>query len=632
MLDALRRGSAGWVAKILLSLLIMSFAVWGIADVFTGFRQGSLATVGSTEISAPEFNRVFQNELEGLSAQYGKRINIEDARREGVDRFVLNKLIGQAALREHARSLNLGMSKDQVAAQLKNDEDFFGPDGKFSKDGFDNLLRNLGLSESRFLELRKDDELRRQLSTAMLAATVTPKTMVEISHAWKSETRSLEFFKIDADKSVPVPEPDEAKLKTFYEDQKAQFMTPEYRKYTALVATLDELKKDAVITDDEVKASYTDTKADYDKPERRRIQQIAYKDKVAAQAAREALTKGGKNFMQAAKDAGAKESDVNLGMLTKKQMIDPKIADAAFTIARDTVSDVIEGRFATVVLRVIEIETGDESTFEKVKDKVRDRLARTKAGVLIQERADLVEEGRNAGKTLKDLGESLKLKVFDVAQSDRDNKSADGKTALDLTSAPSVIATVFQTAPGSESEPIQLGNEGYAWIDVTSVEVPKLKPYADVAADLKAAFLDAEKNKLVKAFADKLTERAKAGEDFAKIAADAGGKVEKLDDILRNTSPPGLTQEAVELAFVLANGAVASSETTDRATRNILKVVKITPPAAPAKAEEDKITGELQRNLQNDLLIAYVSTLQDKLGVTINEAEFKRVTGADVAP
>ncbi len=632
MLEALRRGSAGWVAKILLSLLILSFAVWGIADVFTGFGRGSLAKVGTTEITATEFNRVLQNEIEGLSAEYGKRITVEDARREGVDRFVLNKLIGQAALREHAQVLKLGMSKDLVASNLKADADFAGPDGKFSKDGFDNLLRNLGLSEARFLQLRKDDELRRQLSSAMLSATVTPKAMVDITHGWRNETRSLEFFKIDAAKAVTVPEPTEDKLNAFYDEQKTAYMTPEFRKFGALVATIDDLKAEAVITDEQVKASYADTKHEYDKPERRRIQQIAFKDKAAADAAREALIKGGKNFMDVAKEMGAKESDVNLGLLSKTQLIDPKIAEAAFKVERDAVSEVIEGRFATVILRVIEVQTGEESTLDKVKDKVRDRLARGQASDLLQKRADLVEEGRNAGKSLKELGQELKLKFFDVAQSDRDNKTADGKTALDLTSAPSIIATVFQTAPGTESEPVQLSSEGYAWYDVTSVEEPQQKPLADVKDEVKAAFIAAEKSKLIKEFADKLAERAKAGDDFAKIAAEAGGTVEKLDSILRNTSPPGLTQESVEFAFVLPSGGAASAETTDRGTRNVIKVVKITPPGAPSKADEDKLTAEIQRNLQNDQLIAYVSTLQDKLGVTINEVEFKRATGADVAP
>jgi len=69
MLDALRRGASSFLAKLLLGLLILSFGVWGIADVFTGFGRGNVATIGDTDITVPEYDRVLRMELEGLSAE-----------------------------------------------------------------------------------------------------------------------------------------------------------------------------------------------------------------------------------------------------------------------------------------------------------------------------------------------------------------------------------------------------------------------------------------------------------------------------------------------------------------------------------------------------------------------------------
>ncbi len=632
MLEALRRGSTGLIAKLLLALLIVSFGIWGIADVFSGVSRRALATVGDVEIQNTEFSRVFQTELDGLSVENNRRITTEEARSQGVDRFVLNKMIGQAALKEHAQMLQLGLAPEKVVENLKKDENFFGPDGKFSRDGFDELIRRLGLTEGQFLKLRKEDELRRQLSGAILAATVAPKAMTDVQHAFKNETRSLQFFKIDAAKAVTIPDPDEAKLKAYYDANKGQFMTREFRKFAALLATVTELKKEVTVTDDELKASYADDKATiYDKPERRRLQQIAFKDRAAADAAREALTKGGKNFMDVAKDTGAKESDINLGKLSKKQLIDPKIAEAAFKLERDAISEVVEGRFATVLLRAIEIETGVESTFEGSKDKVQDKLASKKARDSLLQKVDLVEEGRNAGKTLKELAETLKLKLVEVAATDADSKTPDGAAALDHPNAAAIVKAVFRTSPGAESEPIELGNDGYGWIDVVSIDAAKERPLAEVTADLKTAVIDDEKSKALKAYADKMVDRAKTGEDFEKLAVEAGGKTETLDDLQRTTSPPGLTQEAVERGFALALNGATSAETVDRASRTIVKVVKITPAAAPSTAEQDALTTALKRELENDTLISYVTALQDKLGVSINEAEFKRITGADAA-
>jgi len=629
MLEALRRGATGIVAKILLGLLIVSFGVWGIADVFTGFSRGTVATVGGTEITPTDYERVLRTEIDGLSAETERRITMEEARKEGIDRLVLSKMIGQTALREYAAEMNLGLAQDAVVDGLINDPGFAGPDGKFSRGDFENLLSRLGMSESQFLALRRDDDLRQQFSSAVLSSTVAPEAMIAIENAYKNETRNIEFFKIDAAK-ITVPEPDEAKLLAYYNENKAGFMTPEFRRYNVLAAAVSDLKKEVTITDEELKASYESEKDTYDTPEKRRVQQIAFKDRASAETARAALDKGTKNFMDVAKEVGAKESDVNLGMVAKSQLIDPKIAEAAFNLDRDAISEVIEGRFATVLVRVIEIEPGRQSTFEETKEKVRDKLATSRATTLLQERIDLVEEGRNAGKTKKDIAAELKLRFIEVAAADKDGKAPDGTAVLDLPTPERISRLVFRTEPGTLTEPVEIGSDGYAWVEVISVDPPKEKPFETVKAEVRTSFMDSERRRLVKEFADKLVARINAGEDLAKVAAEAGGTPDKMETVKRNLVPPGLTQEAIDVAFSLPEGSAGSALTVDRGTRTVLKVTKISPAGELSQADRDRIVGELRRGLQNDLLIAYVTSIQDRLGVSINDKEVARVTGADV--
>ncbi len=630
MLDALRRGSTGLVAKLLLGLLILSFAVWGIADVFTGYSRGAVATVGDAKISVTDYDRVLRAEIDGLAAETEQRLTMEDARKQGIDQLVLSKMIGQTALKEYAREINLGLSSDRVVQNLFTDPGFAGPDGKFSRSGFNDLLSRLGMSESMFLSLRLDDDLRQQFSSAVLGATVVPQAMIDIENTYKNETRDIEFFKIDAAAKVTIPEPDDTKLQAYYNDNKASFMTPEYRKYNVIFATASDLKKDVVVTDEELKASYESEKETYDTPEKRRVQQLAFKDKASAEAARDALVKGTKNFMDVAKDNGAKESDVNLGMVAKTQLIDPKIADAAFKIARDDISEVIEGRFATVLIRVIEISPGRESTFEETKEKVRDKLATAKATTLLQEKVDLVEEGRNAGKTKKQIADELKLRLIEVAAGDIAGKSPEGKPVLDIPTPELVTRLVARTEPGTLTDPIEIGSDGYAWVEVLSVDPPKEKPFDAVKAEVKTAVIDSERRTKVRELADTLVERLKAGEDFAKVAADGGGQPDKVETVKRNMVPPGLTEEAVDSAFSLPLNGAGSALTVDRGSRVVMKVLKITPAGELPAADKDKLVTALRRGLQNDLLIAYVASLQDRLGISINDKEVARVTGADV--
>lgn len=628
MLDAMRRGAQGWVAKLLFALLIVSFGIfWNVSDVFRGFGRGAVAKVGDQEITVTEFQRAFQNQIRGITLEGGERLTTEQALMLRLDRQALDQLIAQAAVKNHAERLGLSLSDETLAEGVRTDPDFAGPDGKFSRLGFDGLLRQLNLTEHGFLALRRDDEVRAQIIDALSSAIAVPKPMIDDLHAYREETRTIDIVQIDRNK-VSVAEPDEAKLRETYEADKSSYMTPEYRKAAVLVLSTEMLKSEIALTDDELKAYYTEHKATYDKPELRRLQQIAFKDKAAAEAARAEIIAGKKNFLDVAKEQGATESDVNLGLLSKDKLIDPKIAEAAFALERDKLSEPIEGRFATVLVRAIEIDPGKESAFDEVKEQVRDKLAGERAGALIQERYDLVEEGRNAGKTLKEIGAEQKLRFIDVEAVDRDNKTADGKTAIDIPDAAIAVKQIFATGVGVQPDAVELPGSAYVWFDVMSVTEPKQKPFEEVKDEVKTSYIAKETARLLNELAQKLVDRLKAGEAFAKIAEEAGGKVETLENVKRNTSQPGLTQEGVTQAFALQKGGAAYAETSDRQSRVVFQVKDIFPAAAPTKEQADKLAQELTSQIGNDDLMAYVDALKAELSVHINEQELARATGA----
>ena len=193
---------------------------------------------------------------------------------------------------------------------------------------------------------------------AFVKGQAVPKPMLETMHAYNQEKRTIEYLNLDAEKAVTVAEPDDAKLRERYEAGKSGFMTPEYRKFAALFLSATDLKKTVEMTGAEIAAEYEKTKDSYNIPEKRRVQQIAFKDKATAEAAKKALEDGSKSFGDIAKDAGAKDTDADLGLIAKKALIDKKIADAAFALEKDKISDVIEGTFATVLVRVTQIEPG----------------------------------------------------------------------------------------------------------------------------------------------------------------------------------------------------------------------------------------------------------------------------------
>ncbi|MGE0857042.1 MAG: SurA N-terminal domain-containing protein, partial [Hyphomicrobiaceae bacterium] len=605
MLDAMRRGAQGIIAKVLFAVLILSFAVWGIADTFTGRSSTTIAEVGGQEITPNDYQRAFQNELNALSYQVGRRISAEQARAFGLDERVLQRLVSSAAVDVHARQLGLGLSDKTIIEGLSRDPAFHGPDGKYSRAAVENVMRQLGLSEAGLVRLRRDEELRRQLTSAFTSGTVVPRPMIEEMHAWREETRKIAHFKVDPTKVVKVAPPDDAKLKETYDANKASFVTPELRKLAVLVLSVDDVKKKMVVSDEEAKQVWEQERSIYDTPEKRRVQQISFPDKAKADAARKAID-GGKSFTDVAKEAGAKESDIDLGLVERTQLVDPKISEAAFSLAKDAVSAPVEGRFTTAILRVTAIEPGITRAFDDVKDKVRDKIAGEKARFEIQKLQDEVEDGRAGGQPLKAIGERLKITYREVAETDRQNKTADGKPALEHTDAVPIITAGFEAQVGIEHEPVALADGGIAWVDALSVTPPKQKAFEDVKDEAKAAYERDESLRQLREAAAKFVERLNKGEAIEAVAAESGGTVETTLPVTRNTTPQGLTRSAIAQAFVLRKGAAGSSDSPDNTTRTVFQVKDVTAAPAPTKEQADKIAKELAGQLEGDMIASYV--------------------------
>src|SRR6185436_14454874 len=466
MLDAMRRGAVNWLSKILLALLIVAFAVWGVADVFRGYGRGTLARIGNTEISVEEYRQAYQDELASIQRRMGgRRLTSEQAKLLGIEQRTLSRLVGAAAIDTHARQLHLSLSEQGIADIVRQDPAFQGADGAFSQRIFQAYLRQNGMSEGRYVATRRKEEVREQLTDTLLAGLSPPQVLIDLLHRYQAETRVIEFLTPDYDKLIKTPEPDDAKLREYYEQNKRQFVVPELRKINVLLLTRDDIKSRLAIGEDDIKAAYEQDKEKFNVPEKRRVQQLSFPDKAAAEKAYAELAKA-KDFKDAVAKLGFKESDTDLGLLARKDMIDPKIADAAFGLKKDELSKPVEGQFAIALVRVGEITPGKQRTYDEVKGEIKDRMAEERVNREMQTLHDNAENERSAGKTLQEIGDSLKLTFREIAQIDRSGKTADGKPALEHPEAARVTQAAFAGSVGLEAEATDLADGGYAWIDV----------------------------------------------------------------------------------------------------------------------------------------------------------------------
>lgn len=629
MLDSLRRGATSKIAALIIFVpLILAFALWGVGPELRNTGANTLATVGGTAITPDQFQAAYQRELDQLSRQFGRRLTPEQARMFGLEQNVLSRLVGSAALDLQAKELGLAVSDQTIADSIRTDPSFLGPDGRFSRLAFEQILRNNNLSEAGYIQLRRREDVREQLTETIAAASTVPQAYIDLVHKNRAEERLIEYVTVDPDKLVKVAEPDDAKLKEYYEANKRSFMTEPYRKIALLLLTRDMVKSKVPVTDDDVKARYEETKASFNTAEKRRIQQVAFPDKAAADKAYAELSKA-KSFVEAAAALGFKETDITLGVLAQSDLIDKKIATAAFALKKDEISQPVEGQFTTVILRVTEITPGVTKTLDDVKAQIKDRLIEERSGRELSTLHDAVESERTAGRSLKEAGEKLGLTFKAIDAINRGGNGPDGKPIEGVPDVTKLLGAVFQSGQGIEADAVDLADGGFAWFDVLGVTPEKERPFDEVKAEVKTRWLEIEKGKALTEATAKLVERVVKGESLEAITKDSGGSVLRTGSFARSVTPSGLTADLVRQAFALPPGAASSSASVDGKTRIVFRIAEMTRAAAPTKAESDRIRTELQRGMQADNLNAYLTGLQTRYGVSINNAALAQTLGLD---
>jgi peptidyl-prolyl cis-trans isomerase D len=627
MLDAMRRGVTNIFTKLLLGLLIVAFAVWGIGDGIRRSWQPSLATVGSTEITADEFKQAYQDEMNSIARRLGRRLKTEEAKAAGVEMRALARLIGLSSIDLHAKNLNVTVSEVIVANIIKADPLFQGADGKFSRSKFRQELAKQGYrSEDQYIQARRRDIMREQLTETVGAGIGPSKALIDAVHAYREETRNIEYIIPDADKLVTVAEPDEKSLRQFFLQNMRQYIALEQRKGHVMLVTRNDAMSRTTVPDEDIKLAYEAAKETYDVPEKRRITQLTFSDKAAAEKAYAELSKA-KNFDEAATKLGFAPADTALGLLTRAEMIDAKIGDAAFALKKDELSRPVQGQFSTVLLRVTEIEAGKQRTLAEATPEIKERLASERVGQQLQSLYEKAEAQRAKGKSLQEIAQELKLQYLDIPGINRLGKTADGKAAIDHADAARITEAMFEATQGVETETLELADGGFAWFDLTGVTPERQKPFEEVKDEVRSGFIEAEKRKEMANLASKQVERLNTGTSLDAIAKELKAKVERTGAVKRGATPTGLTPAAMLSAFALPKGGAGSSPTADGKSRVIFRVAEVTP--APSQTDEQltALITDLARQIRIDILDQYVGGLRTRFGYTVNEKALKQALG-----
>ena len=613
---------------LVVSFLVVSFAIWGIGDIFRGFGLSKVAVIGNVEISIDQFRQVFNDRLQQLGRQAGRPISSEQARALGLDRQILGQMLAEAALDERARQMGLSITDAQVAQQITEEEAFRGPSGQFSRSQFERVIRDAGYTEQRFVGEQRRVTLRRQLANTITGDLAVPKAMVDAFNRYQNEQRSIEYVVFDRAQAGEVAAPTPEDLAKYYDEHRIEFRAPEYRKVGLLVLSPEELGKWKPIADADVRKVYETNRARYTTPERRHVRQIVFPNEEEAKAARERIA-GGTPFGTIAAERKLKEQDIDLGTVTKAGIIDQAIADAAFALKTNEVSAPVKGRFGIVLVQTLSIEPEKVSAFEEVAPAIRANIAKERGKDDMHNLRDKIEDERAGGANLAEVAKKLNLASRSV-EMDRSGRAPDG-ARVQLPPGVQDLPAEFSTDVGVEADPVQFGDGGLVYFDVVGITPSRERTLDDVKQQVESRWLNEKIAERLQTQVAELLDKLKAGGTLAELASGKGLKVETATGLTRIRPTEDIPATVMAAVFQTATDA-AGSASADPPRQIVFRVTAVNVAPFDMQSPDGKrIADSLRRSIADAMLAEYLARVERDIGANINQSALNQATGASSA-
>jgi peptidyl-prolyl cis-trans isomerase D len=631
MLRGLRKASSNWLGKtimaVVMGVLIISFGIWGIADIFRGFGQSTLAKIGHTEISTEQFRQLYTDRLQQISRQFGRPLTMDQARAFGLDRQVLQQTIAEAALDEEARRLGLGQSDEETKRTIFSDPNFQGTNGQFDPARFQAAIRQFGYSEARYVADQRKVSMRRQIAGTVSAGLAPPKAMIDALSHFQNEQRSVEYVKLDAAQAGTIDPPSPETLAGYFDEHKIQFRAPEYRKIIFVPITPEEIGKWTEVSDEDAKKLYEARRNTIGTPEKREVSQIVFPNMEEATAARGRLASG-TSFDDLAKERGLKPSDVELGMVSKSEIIDPAVANAAFSLPSGEISQPVQGQFGVAVVKIGKIVPGVDVSYDSVAQGLKKEIATERARKQVSDLRDKMEDERAGGASVAEAAKKLGLASVTIDAVDRSGRLPDGQLATNIPRGLDVVTQAFNSDVGVDNDPISF-NGGYVWYDVLGVTPSRERNLDEVKDQVEAKWREDQISSRLRTKATDMVQKLDQGAKLADEATAAGLTVETAANFKRDATPSGVPASLIAAAFRTAKDGAGQTPSAGGSEWIVFRVTDVVvPPVDMASDDIKKMKEQLQRSLEDELIAQYVGKLEKDIGTSINEAAVAQVTGA----
>ena len=620
MLDSLRKHATGWVAKVLFGILVVSFAIWGIGDIFRAPHGGStLAQVAGSDITVREVDNEFDGRVREMQQQFGGNFDRRAAVSLGVMQQAVDAAVARHLVDAHARDLGLVAADETVAESVRQNPSLQGVGG-FDRERFDLLLRSIGMNEAQYLDAVRGDLTRNTLVGSLTGIAAAPELLARKLVEYRQEQRRGRALVIDA-AGIEVQPPTEEALTAYLAAHAKTYEAPEYRSITLLTLAPEDLLDEIELSDADLKAAYDARLDSYRKPEQRQFEQLLAPDEATIKRAAEAVASG-QSFTQVAaslKDAKVERSEV--GPLAKGDL--PEALDqTGFALAQGAVSEPVQTPFGWHLLRAETVVPEQVQPLSAVEDELRRELSLDKAASDLPDRATRLDDELAAGSPLETAAEKQGITPLKLERIDHTGHTpAHERLAADrLTSE--ILDRVFAAAQGDTSLLEQTADGRYFMFRVDAVEPAHERPLAEVRDEVTKAWRTEEQQNRAKARAEELRPQVSSPSALAQVAQENGDtRLVEIAPVTRSDdgAKEGLSPAAIAALFSTAAGEVATGVVEVPGGSAIVAVDEVLPATVDAQVLS-ATQSAIDQSLRNELLGAYESALRQRYTVSINQS------------
>jgi peptidyl-prolyl cis-trans isomerase D len=625
MLQAIRSKAAGIVVRVLFSILVISFAIWGIGD-YTFLRRGDTTAVkiGDESVTATALDQEYRNEINRLRRAIGQ-LDPEMARQLGLMDQIVQRIVTQKLLDKAAGDLGVRIGDDVVRGRLLAAPELQTPAGNFDRARFQQILYENNMNEAGFVAQYRQELARGLLTDALSVGARPPAALVDRLYRYRNERRSGESLFVAASSFTDVGRPDDAQLQSVYDDNRERFTAPEYRSLTVVRIGASEIMERVKVEDRQIEDEYRARLAELRVPEGRDVEQLLFADEPAAKAAHEKLV-GGAPFADIAKGANTTTEQARLGTIVREDLL-PELAEAAFAVPLNGVSAPRRSPFGWHIFRVTKIEPGREPSFAEMKEKLGTELRLKLAGDEAYEYATKVEDALANGLKLEDAAARSGVPAVKIAAIDPRGRTPAGQSVPTFEGAAEVLTAAFETASGRETQLIEGRDNTWFIVRVDGITPSALRPLAEVRNDAIALWQAEKREAAAKARAEQILASVKSGRTLEAAAAPFNLKPTAIPPTLRATNYDPRAAVPPEVNAQLFS--IAVGETAVVPGRDGVHVVRLgqVVPADPAadSATVDQLRAQLQQQIAGDLIGEFADALRQRYGVTINSDVINRL-------